>query len=230
MSYLPRSDSGLLHWSRNFQAQLAALADPTSVGLSVQSVTEYTDAQVDYEAKYIDAKDPRTRGGATVHAKNESRAALVALSRSFAMTITNCQGVADEERLEFGLTVPDNKQTPVPPPELAPEIDLFPPVVRTVKLRLHNQTMLGRRGRPTGAIGAAIFSYVGELPPAMDQMELWKFEMLTSETTAQVSFPSTAPAGSTVWLTASWYNHRGEQSPMTTPVHVNLPGTLQQAA
>lgn len=230
MSYLPRSDAGLLDWSRNFQTRLIGLTDPTIVGLTAAQVTEYTDAQADYQTKYNAATAPGTRGGATVLAKNEAKEALVTLSRSFAMTITNFQGVTDEQRYDFGLTVRDNEPTPVPPPEFAPDIDVMPPVVRTVKLRLHNEKTIGRRGKPDGAIGATIFSYVGELPPGLDQLELWKFEMNTGETTAEITFPSTVASGSTVWFTASWYNRRGEQSPATPPVNVNLPGTLQQAA
>ncbi len=64
----------------------------------------------------------------------------------------------------------------------------------------------------------------------MDQTELWKFEVNTGETMTEIRFPSTVQSGSTVWFTASWYNRRGEQSPATAPVNVNLPGTLQQAA
>lgn len=230
MSYMPRRDAAVLAWSRNFQTRLTALPDPTVVGLSAQNVTDYTAAQADYQVRYDLAKAPSTRGLATVQAKNESKDALVAMSRSFAMTITNAQGVTDQQRHDFGLTVRDGELTPVPAPDFAPEIDVFPPVVRTVRLRLSNQPTLGRRGKPEGAIGATIFSCVGELPPALDRPELWKFEMNTGETTAEITFPSTVPAGSTAWFTASWYNRRGEQSPRTRPVNVNLPGTLQQAA
>lgn len=230
MSYLPRTDSGLADWSRNFETQLTALADPTIVGLTPAQVAEYTAAYSDYIAKYDAAVAPSTRGTATILAKNESRDDLITLSRSFAMTITNYQGVTNEQRNDFGLTVRDNEPTPVPPPDVSPEIDVTSSVVRTVGLRLHNEKTIGQRGKPAGAIGATIFSYAGELPPPLDQLEQWKFEMNTSETTADVTFPSTVPAGSTVWFTASWYNRRGEQSPATPPVNVNLPGTLQQAA
>ncbi len=230
MSYLPRSDGGMLDWSRSFQTQLAALLDPTIVGLSAQNVTDYTAAQADYQTKYAAALAPATRSSASVLAKDESKEALVELSRSFAMTITNYQGVTNQQRHDFGLTIRDDEPTPVPPPDFAPEITVFPPIVRTVKLRVHNEATTEGRGKPTGAIGATIFSHVGPLPPPLDQLELWKFEMNTSETTAEIRFPSTVEAGSTVWFTASWYNRRGEQSPATTPVNANLPGTLQQAA
>lgn len=230
MSYLPRSDAGFLNWSRNFEQQLSALVDPTTVGLTVQNVTDYTAAQADYQTKYNAATSPTSRGGATILAKKQSKEALVALSRSFAMTITNFQGVTDEQRYDFGLTVRDNEPSPINPPAFAPNIDIRSAVVRTVKLRLHNEQTIGRRGKPEGAIGAAIFSYVGDLPPALDQVQLWKFEFNTGETNAEITFPSTVPSGSTVWFTASWYNRRGEQSPATPAVNVNLPGTLQQAA
>ncbi len=230
MSYLPLTDDGLRTWAENFSDQLGLLADPMIVGISLAQVTEYSDAFSDYATKLKAANGQTSRSGATVLAKNESKEALVALSREFAMTVQHFPGVTDEQRYAFGLTIPDTERSAVLPPAFAPDIDVFPANVLTVKIRLHNEQTLGRRGKPEGAIGATIFSYVGELPPALDDVKAWKFEMNTGETTAEITFPSTVPAGSTVWITATWYNRRGEQSPATPAVNVNLPGTLQQAA
>lgn len=230
MSYLPLTDSGLLNWSRNFQAELSLLADPTTIGLTAANVTDYAAAQADYETKYSAANAPKSRGGAAVLAKNESKDALVALSRSFAMTITNFQGVTDEQRYDFGLTVRDSDPSPVPVPSLSPEIDLKPPVVRSVEVRLHNEASLERRGKPTGVRGALVFSYVGATPPAAADTHLWKFELNTTRTTLELEFPSTVAPGATVWVTACWYNPRGESGPATPPVYTILPGSLAAAA
>lgn len=227
MSYLPLTDAGLLSWSLNFQEQLAALADPTTVGLTTENVTEYTAAQADYATKLNIANAPATRGGATIHAKNQSKKALVALSRSFAMTITKFQGVTDQQRYEFGLTV-DGEPTPVPPPPYSPEMDMLPVVGRTVKIRLHNEKTLGHRGKPHGVTSAAVYSYIGEAPS--DNLHDWKQEALSSRAAIDVEFPPSLAPGTKVWLTAYWLNAKMESGPACQPQGVNLAGGVSKAA
>ena len=226
-SYLPTTDSGLLEWSANFYSQVEALTDPTQVGLTSTNVTDYGNAQGAYDLAYTAAVDPSTRGVATVFAKKEAKKTLIALSRQFAMTVTNHPGVTDQQRLDFGLTVRDTEPTPVPIPSTSPVIELKAVIGHVVKLQLR-EAGTNKRGKPDGVAGAAVLSYVGDEPPA--DLALWKFEGNTMRTNTQVVFPSTVSPGSRIWLTSFWFNPKGESGMATEPVSTYLAGGLSEAA
>lgn len=230
-NYIPSREADLLGFAENFSTKITAA--PTTYGLTAAQAAAFATLYTNFDDAMRALQDPVTQSPSFVAAKNAAKDALVngpGGIRALAAIVQATPGITDQNLIDLRLTVRDREPSPVPPPEFAPEIDVFPPVVRTVKIRLHNEKTIGRRGKPDGAIGATIFSHVGELPPALDDIAAWKLEMQTGQTTAEIEFPSTVPPGSTVWITAYWYNRRGETSPATPPVNTNLPGTLQQAA
>ena len=93
---------------------------------------------------------------------------------------------------------------------------------RTASLRLHDAAQPTRRGKPLGVSGAAVFSYVGAAAPA--DLAAWTFEGNTSRTRVDVLFPTSVPAGATVWFTAYWFNERKQAGPACDAVSANLPG------
>jgi hypothetical protein len=44
-----------------------------------------------------------------------------------------------------------------------------------------------------------------------------------------VTLPPETPAGATVWLSAAYYNRKGEHGPLARPVPTNVPGLLGTA-
>ncbi len=227
-SYLPLTDAGLLNWSANFNTQLDALTDPTIVGLTSAQATQYASAQSAYDAAYTAATDPSTRGKATVFAKNEAKKSLVAISREFAMAVTNHPGVTDQQRLDFGLTVRDTEPTPVPPPSTSPTIDVLSVDGWTFNLRLHNGDSTSR-AKPEGVKGATVFSYVGDQPPV--DVDDWKFEGSQTRTEVTIEFPTTLSPGTKVWITAFWFNPTSQSGPAAMPISrfINY-GNMSQAA
>lgn len=230
-SYIPSRDAELLGFAQNFSTKISAA--PTAYGLTLDQATAFDTLYSDFNTAYAALQNPTTKSPPYVAAKNTAKDAMINGTsgiRQLAALVQAHPGITDQQLIDLRLTVRDREPSPVLPPSFAPEIDLFPPVVRTVKFRLHNEQTIGRRGKPDGAIGATVFSYVGELPPALDDIAAWKFEFNTGNPVGEIEFPSSVPAGATVWITATWYNRRGEQSPATPPKNVNLPGTIQQAA
>lgn len=229
--YLPTRESELLLWVDVFQTKIGAA--PASFGISLPQSAGLTANFNDFEAKYLLLQDSATRTPLAIENKDQAKDKLlndVNGVRKIAQYIQNNPATTDSQRVDLGLPVHDDQPSPVPAPVLSPQIDMQPPVVRTVRIRLHNEQTLGHRRKPEGVAGATIFSFVGPLPPALDDVGAWKFEMNTGKTTEEITFPSTVAAGATVWITASWYNQKGEQGPATPAVNVNLPGTLQEAA
>jgi len=226
-SYLPSREGDLLAWTSNFSTQIGALADPTVIGITATDVTDYATLQADFATKYAAAVDPSTRGGATVLAKNEAKEAIVADSRRLAMAITNHPGTTDQQRYDLGLTVRDTQPTPVPVPSESPVIDITSVQGHRINLRLHNGESTSR-AKPTGVVGATLFSYVGDAPPS--DLSAWKFEGNVTRTILKLDMPSSVEPGSKVWITAFWFNTKSESGPATSPVSTYLGGGLSQAA
>lgn len=218
-SYLPQTDSGLLAWATNFSTQISAAA--TTYGLTVEQVAAYSVLVEDYNTALTAATDPSTRGGSTVQAKNLARQALIAESRTLAMAVTNHPGVTDQQRYDLGLTVRDKQPTPVPPPTESPVLEIDSREGTIVTIRLHDGSST-RRGKPDGVIGASVFSYVGATAPV--DIDDWKFQGNTTKTLVNVEFPVTTTPGTTVWLTAFWYNRRAESGPGCAPVSAIIAG------
>ena len=107
-------------------------------------------------------------------------------------------------------------------------IDILSVRGNTVTLRLHAAGDSSRRGKPAGVNGAAVYSFVGAVPPTDERA--WTFEGLTSKVKIEVTFPGTVTPGSQVWFTAFWFNERKQNGPAATKVTTNLQGGGAMAA
>lgn len=227
-SYLPLADGPLRDWAKNFSDQISAGGDPTALGLTLDQTMAYASLSGDYATKLAASINPETRGGATVLAKNNTKKALVAMSRELAMIVTNHPGVTDEQRYDMGLNIKDTTPTPVPPPDESPTIDVRSVDGWTLNIRLHDGS--ANRAKPEDVTGALVFSYVGdEAPVSVDD---WKFEGTASKTNTKVIFPSTIVPGTKVWLTAAWVNGKLQSGPAAMPVSrfINYGGIAKKAA
>lgn len=229
LDYLPTREADLLQWSVNFNAHITA--DPTAYGLTLPQQAAYTVLHDAFAAAYTTANDNATRTPAAIQTKNTAKANLISGSngiRELAGIIQAFPGTTDTERIELGLNVRDTEPTPIPPPSVAPGLSVLMVTGRTVKVRVFDALVPSSRSKPAGVKGASVYSYVGETAPV--DIDSWKYEGSTTRTTFDVEFPATAPAGSTVWLTAYWTNPRLESGPACQPVSTNIAGGLAQAA
>ena len=112
--------------------------------------------------------------------------------------------MTNTQKVTLGLTV-RSAPAPIPPPAVAPILDVVSVIGRTVKVRLHGPTT-DRRGKPAGVAMAFIYSFVGATPPT--DPSRFKVEGTTTRTTFDVVFPSTVAGGTQVWLSAAWANPR----------------------
>lgn len=230
-TYLPAREPELVDFARNFDTLITAT--PGAFGLDAGQALTFNGLWSTFWGAYQAAVDPITRTPGMIQAKRDAKRAMISGDggiRELVNIIQSFPGTTNQMRADLRITVADVEPTPVPIPILAPEIDLLPPVVRRVRVRLHNKKTLGRGGKPDGVDGALVFSYVGPNPPAAEDTNLWNFEVNTKKTSFEIEFPSTVPAGSTVWITAFWYNPRGDSGPSTPAVYTLLPGSLSMAA
>jgi hypothetical protein len=220
ITFFPSRDDALLAWSLNFKTLITAA--PTTYGLTAPLATAYGTLHTAYATTLSAATDPSTRTKSTVAAKNTARTNLKNNARLLANLVNGTASVTDAQKIELGLNVRATP-TPIPPPSNAPAIEVVSVSGWTAKIRLKNTESSGSRGKPVGVLGANVFSHVGATPPS--DIGAWKFEGGTGRVTkVDVVFPNTLAAGTTVWLTAFWFNGRKQSGPACAPVSCNLPG------
>jgi hypothetical protein len=219
LGFLPRSDADLLAWSLNFKTLITAA--PTTYGLTTALATAYGALNDAYATALATATNPSTRTTSTVSAKNSARTALKNNARLLANLVNGTASVTDAEKLALGLTV-RAIPTPIPPPSSWPVLTIVSVSAWTAKIRLRDTDSGTSRGKPPGVIGASVFSHVGATAPT--DIGSWKFEGNTGRTTIDIAFSNTLAAGTTVWLTAFWFNPSKQSGPACAPISANLPG------
>lgn len=65
-------------------------------------------------------------------------------------------------------------------------------------------------------------------PSAPATADGWQLLTSTTKVTVTATFPSSLPAGTTIWLAAFWTNAKGHSGPACIPVSANLPGGASQ--
>jgi hypothetical protein len=210
---IPTKDTLLLNWSTNFNTR--GTATPTTLGLTAAQMTAYTPLHDGFVAAYNAMNILGARSKSLVSAKNTAKAALLVYARQLYGFVQANADVSNADKDLLGVTV-RAQPSPIPAPIDAPQMDIVSVVGRTVSVRLHSATTQGKRGKPAGVKGAAVFSYVGATPPT--DPSVYKFEGTTTRTTFDIVFPDSAEPGTTVWVTAMWFNERAQSGPACTPM------------
>jgi hypothetical protein len=217
--FLPSREADLLNWSANFRDQI--VADPVQFGLTAAQAVQYTVLHDAFDIAYATAVSPQTNSRANIVVKNTAKAALKANARALARLVRATPGITNGQRSILGLNVPDRSPgTAVPVPEQSPLVEVVQVIGRTVRVRVRDRESLQRRGKPRGCAGAAVFSAVGDLPPA--KFADWSFQATITRPVANVHFNPDVPAGSKVWIMAFWYNTRGARGPASTPMYTRV--------
>jgi hypothetical protein len=217
-SFLPTRDAALLAWSLNFSTLINESA--ASYGLSVPLATAYAALHLAF-ATAMEAVEPGIRNKSAVFVKNAARSNVKKTAGLLARLVGGTATVSDAQKATLGLNV-RGKPTRVPAPAFAPGVSILSVRGFSAILRLYDTQAIGKRARPTGVSGASVFTHAG--PTAPTSMADWNFQGNTGRTRMELHFPSTLPAGATVWFTACWFNPRKQSGPASAPVSANLPG------
>lgn len=223
--YLPRTDSGFLNWAANLNSQLVAqgASSPTgdAWGVSAQQIADYTAAYQAYEAAYTAANENSTRTPSSIQTKNDARDALKALSRDYVVDILQVNpAMTNTIRRDLQITVRDTEPTPVDKPDTAPIVYVDKVWGRDVTILLRDSLNSESRARPEGVLGANIIYHVGETEPTT--AEQWLPGGNATRTTHTITFPDSAQPGDKVWISALWYNTKGQTGPAATPVSTGI--------
>jgi hypothetical protein len=222
--FIPRRDEDLRRWSANYTAQLVAMG--LTVGITAQQVSDYQVLDSAFSSALTTSSDPRTRTRGTISAKNAARKLLKDEARNLARIINAYPATTNQQRIDPGLHPRTGSSTPSNPPSESPILEIVAARGRLMKIRLRAQDS-ARRGKPAGAGGATLFSFVGSAPPA--DITQWTFQGSTTRTSFDLEFPPTVAAGAQVWLTAFWFSSRSQSGPTCQPVSAYIAGGVVAA-
>jgi hypothetical protein len=214
---IPTADQSLLEWCRRFLDVVRP--EPGAFGLDPALVAELDAATDAYGETWSLAQMPATRTSVVVMLKNERKAVVDRLARTCSGVCDAWQGMTDDVRSKLGLHVRKRKAYRVPVPTLVPRVEVVG--VRANELTiLARNPLSGERKRPPGVHAIGLYSFVGPNGPATPGE--MRFEGLTTNLKATLTFPLTTAPFATVWVAACYLNPRGEHGPISSPISTNL--------
>jgi hypothetical protein len=217
-------DADIVAGSANFAALISA--GPTTYGLVAAQSTAFGLLNTALQDAYTTAITPETRTPVAIAAKNIALKNVRESAKHLANQIAGTASVTNAQLVSLGL-LPRTIPTPRPVPSTPPVLEVVSCSGRLVKVRIHDATSESR-GKPFGAIGANIYSYVGASAPA--EPSAYHFEGMGTRPVTDIIFPNSVASGATVWLSAQWVSARGQLSVGSTPISFTLQGGLIPAA
>jgi len=213
--FLPRRESNLVTWTRNFTARL--VSDPVGFGIPPAMAAQYMAVNDAFLEAYIIANRKSTRTGLAVLEKNEAMATLRAEARKLSRIIKANDAITNTQRKVLGLSLRDGggRSPRIPRPAEPPRVIVEGKVNNVMTIRVCGPHGT-KRSKPEGVAGARLYTFVGEEPP--ESGADFTFRGTTTRTRTTISFPAALPAGTKVWIAACWYNPRGETGPICTPI------------
>lgn len=209
----PDKDQDLDAFLANIDAKITAT--PTAYGLQASDATALHALVTDFSTRLATATAPSTRTRSTVAAKNTSKLAVVAKVRSLMKIISAYPPVTNAQRADLGMNPKDAGPTPVPPPATKPLLSVDPDGT----LRIVDETMPDRRGKPTGVRGAVVFAKVDGPPPTT--IDDAKFSALATKARIPLALPS-GSNGKMLYVLAAWYNERGDLGPVSNVASTSI--------
>lgn len=206
--YLPSRQEPLRSWMENFDSLVSS--DPPRFGLMIadaQSIHDRIQAFIDALAL---ALGETTRNKGTVASKNQARAEMLQLVRPVAQRIRDNMGVAAEDKLLLGLTLPGGLPSPIAAPTTAPVLEIAEGSPLVHVLRYHDESTPTSRARADGTTGMQLFRAVSDTPPAGPQEG--KFVAIVTRQPFRVDFES-ADARKTAYYWARWQTAKGLTGP-----------------
>jgi hypothetical protein len=167
------------------------------------------------------ASNPATKTKVVVDQKRVAKKDLVSASVDLARIATSTATVTNAMLIALNMN-PRTVPTPRPAITSRPTVVVEDCDGRLVHIRVFDPETI-RRGKAKDAVSANIFSFVGTDQPTLATQ--YFFQGATTRAKTQISFASSIPNGSTIWLIANWVNARGEIGPASLPVSFILQGS-----
>lgn len=217
---IPLKDDLLREWGSNFTTRITDSGGDYAV--SAAQALECTNAFSAYQTAQTNLANARAAGSRSevmTELRNQSKSNFLAIARSLYGMIQSNREVSNDLKIAAGVHVPDRQPTPIPVPATRPAVAVKSITGRTVRYTIRESSDATSRRKPPGAVGANVFSFVGETPPL--DASGYKFEGNATRDVFEVTVPPSTE-GATVWVVACWYTERGETSIPSLPIGANI--------
>lgn len=133
--YIPARETDLLTWADNFSSLITAT--PSTYGLDAAAALTIQTSVNTWDTAYAAAVNPGTRTPVTIAAKNSAKLAMIPIVRTYASQIRLNPGVANSDKIDLGLNLPNNSPAPKPAPSTIPVVTIMnaTPLRHTLKFR-----------------------------------------------------------------------------------------------
>ncbi|MEM7807912.1 MAG: hypothetical protein AAF561_07370 [Planctomycetota bacterium] len=216
--YLPNRIADLIEWCVSFVANIAP--EPSDYGVDPTAFTAYQGILTDTQTLVGMASNPHTRTGPVVEEQQEKLRELRTATRALVRQIQARPETTDFQRRTLGITVPDRTRTERPAPTEEPVVTISECQRHMVAIKIRRED--GRAGKPAGINGMNVYYAVSPTVPT--HIGGWTHAGQATRMNHTIAMPLDVPAGATIWVTANYYNGRGEVGPLAAAATTNLPG------
>ncbi len=216
-----QKDGELTAQAGNFAAVLAA--NPAAYQQSPETalaVTAAVNAFVESQAALNEARANGVRSEALTATRNANRTAMLNLLRPIYLAVQASASIDTADKIALGIHIRNARNTSHPAPTFAPVLSVVKVDGSVVTLRISDPADPAGKRLPQHTAGIAIFSHVGDNPPACAND--FRFEATTGRTTVSLQVPPTVAPGAAVYYTAFYFNPRKQNGPASTPIRATV--------
>ncbi len=217
-NYLPTRIADLIEWAVSFHRNATLLQG--EIGLSEQAVTDLSTTLDRAKASVDAASDPLTRTRISVERQREDLDTLKRSLRSLVKQVQAHPQTTDDQRRQLDITVPDRTRSDRPAPGEEPVVTITKVQRHMVAIKIRRED--GRAGKPAGISGMNVYYAVSETMPS--HIGGWTHAGQATRMSHVIAMPESIAPGATIWITANYYNGRGETGPLADAISTNLPG------
>jgi hypothetical protein len=207
--YLPSSYASLLSWINTFLAYLNT--NTVRLGITAPMFSD-VDTKATAYAEACHQTEQNNAGKMDRLQRTESATVLKKSIRAFVNEhLRYNSAVTDEDRVGFGLHIPDLNPTPRLKPTVQIEASIDTSVIRQITLNYRSKDSKSS-AKPDGIHGAEIRWNILETPPTSDE------DLIHSEFSTRTPHTFTFDAnrrGKIIYFLLRWENSRGEKGPLS---------------
>jgi hypothetical protein len=207
--YLPQTYALLLSWMNTFITYLNS--NMARLGITAPMITDIL-AKASAYAEAYNKNEQGNAGKMDRLQRTESATSFKKTIRAFVNEhLRYNSAVTNEDRIGFGLNIPDVKPTQKLKPTTQIEATVDSSVIRQVTLHYKNKDSKSN-AKPENIHGAEIRWNIQETPPTSDE------ELIHSEFSTRTPHTLTFDAnrrGKTIYFLLRWENTRGEKGPLS---------------
>ena len=211
--YPPGREADLITAAQTFRD--VATPAPATYSLTAAQLTLLGTKLSDFQSKWDVCQVPGTKTKVAVQQKNLSKSDLVTYLRSLVRVAQNAPTTTNVMRAQLGIPLYAETVSGIPVRAWAPELIVTKVWGRQISCRIESPVSEGR-GWPPGVYGAQVYTLVA--PEPTSDTTLYVPQGLVTRTRFIIEMPPETPAGSKVWITASFVNPRGQTGLACTPV------------